>query len=83
MKYHHHRKKRYEIMKDPVFFSSPLIRPTIASKPSLSTTRDNRLIPILSQDIFTFKAQLASVYMYPTDYTILLYVKTQDPLLPA
>ena len=32
-------KKRYEIMKDPVFLSSPFYPPFISSKPSLSTTR--------------------------------------------
>ena len=33
-------KKRYEIMKDPVFLSLPIYPPTIPSKPSLSTDRD-------------------------------------------
>ena len=69
--------KRYEIMKDPVFLSSPVFPPKIPSKPSLSTTRDDRLISLLSQD-FTFKAQLTSLYMHPTDYTSRLYDKNQD-----
>ena len=64
-------------MKDPVFLSSPVFPPKIPSKPSLSTTRDDRLISLLSQD-FTFKAQLTSLYMHPTDYTSRLYDKNQD-----
>ena len=70
--------KRYEIMKDPVFLSSPIFIPKKPSQPSLSTTRDDHLIPILSQDNFTFKAQPTSLYMQPTDYTFRLYGKTQD-----
>ena len=42
------RKKRYEIMKDPLFLSSVVFPPTIPSKPSLSTNRDDHLIPLLS-----------------------------------
>ena len=64
-------------MKDPVFLSSPIFPPTIPSKHSLSTTRDDHLIPLLSQDIFTFKAKLTSLYMHPTDYTFHLYGKNQ------
>ena len=56
------RKKRYEIMKDPVFLSSPIYPPFITSKPSLSTSRDDHLIPLLSHDDFIFKAQLTSLY---------------------
>ena len=65
-------------MKDPVFLSSPIFPPTISSKPSLSTNRDDHLIPLLSQDDFTFKAQLTSLYMHPTNYTFPLYDKNQD-----
>ena len=53
-------------MKDHVFLSSPIYPPKIPSQPPLSTTRDDHLIPLLSQDNFTFKAQLTSlqpVYM--------------------
>ena len=32
--------KRYEIMKDPLFLSSPVFLLAISSKPSLSTNRD-------------------------------------------
>ena len=39
-----HPKTRYEIMKDPVFFASPIYPPTIPSKPSLSTNRDDHII---------------------------------------
>ena len=77
----HHllRKKRYEIMKDPVFLSSPIYPPFISCKPSLSTTRDDHLIPLLSQDDFIFKAQLFSLYMHPTtDYSFRLYHKNQE-----
>ena len=71
-------KKRYEIMKDPVFLSSPIYPPFISSKPSLSTTRDDHLIPLLSHDDFIFKAQLISLYMHPTDYSFRLFDKNQD-----
>ena len=71
-------KKRYEIMRDPLFLSSPVSPPTIPSKPSLSTNEDDHLIPLLSQDNFIFKAQLTSLYMHPTDYTYSLYDKNQD-----
>ena len=68
-------KKRYEIMKDPVFPSSPIYPPSIPSKFSLSTNRDDHLIPLLSHDNFIFKAQLTSLYMHPTDYSFRLYDK--------
>ena len=54
-------KKRYETMKDPVFLSSPIFPPKIPSQSSLSTTLDDHLVPILSQDNFTFKAHLTSL----------------------
>ena len=71
-------KKKDEIMKDPAFFSSliyPLIFPT---KPQLSTTRDDYLVPIHSTNRFSFKSQLTSLCMHPTDYTFKLYNKNQD-----
>ena len=71
-------KKRYEIMKDPVFLSSPICPPFISFEPSLSTTRDDHLIPLLSHDDFIFKAQLTSLYMHPTDYSFRLYDNNQD-----
>ena len=76
----HHllQKKRYEIMKDPIFLSSPVYPPSIPSKISLCTNRDDHLIPILSTDDFVFKAQLTSLYMHPTDYSFRLYDKNQD-----
>ena len=71
-------KKRYETMKDPVLLSSPIYPPFIPSKPSLSTNRDDHLIPLLSHDEFIFKAQLTSLYMHPTDYSFRLYDKNRD-----
>ena len=71
-------KKRYKIMKDPVFFSSPIYPPFISSKTSLSTNRDDHKISLLSHDDFIFKAQLTSLYMQPTDYSFRLYDKNQD-----
>ena len=71
-------KKRYEIMKDLVFLSSPIYPPFISTNTSLSTSRDDHLISLLSHDNFTFKAQLTSLYMHPTDYTFRLYDKNQD-----
>ena len=41
-------KKRYEIMKDRVFISSPIYPPSIPSKISLCTNRDDHLLPLLS-----------------------------------
>ena len=62
-------------MKDPVFLSLPIFHPEIPSQLSVSTTRDDHLIPLLTQDNFTFEAQLTSLYMHPTDYTFRLYDK--------
>ena len=71
-------KKKYEIMKDPAFLSSPLYPPTLPSKLSLFTKRDDHLIPSSSHDRFTSKSQLTSLYMYATDYISILYNKNQD-----
>ena len=68
-------KKRYEIMKDPIFLSSPIYPPSIPSKNSLCMNRDDHLIPLLSNGDFVFKAQLTSLYMHPTDYSFRLYDK--------
>ena len=59
-------KKRYEIMKDLVFLSSPVYPPFISTNTSFSTNRDDDLISLLSHDDLTFKAQLTSLYMHPT-----------------
>ena len=72
------QKKRYEIMKDPVFLSPPIYPPSIASKISLCTNRDDHLIPLLSHGDFVFKAQLTSLYLHPTDYSFRLNEKNQD-----
>ena len=77
MKRHHLQKNATKSLKDPLFLSPP-VPPTILSKPSLSTNRDDHLIPLLSQDIFIFKAELTSLYMHPTDYTFHLYDKNQE-----
>ena len=74
----HPPKKRYEIMKDPVFLSSPIYPPSIPTKISLCTNRDDHLIPLLSNGNFVFKAQLTSLYMHPTDCSFRLYDKNQD-----
>ena len=71
-------KMKYEIMKDPAFLSSPIYPPIIPTKPQLSTTRDDYLVPILSTNRFSFKSQLTSLYIHPTDYTFKLYDKNQD-----
>ena len=55
-------KKRYEVMKGHVFLSLPIYPLFIPSKPSLSTNRDDHLIPLLSHDDFIFRAQLTSLY---------------------
>ena len=56
-------KKRYEIMKDPIFLSSPIYPPSKPSKISLCTIRDDNSISILSTNDFVFKAQLTSLYI--------------------
>ena len=71
-------KKRYEIMKDPVFLPSPIYPPFISPKSSIPTNRHDHLISLLSHDDFIFKAQLTSLYMHPTDYSFRLYDKNQD-----
>ena len=71
-------KKRDEIMNDPVFLSSPIYPLFKSTNTSLSTNRDDHLISLLSHDDFTFKAQLTSLYMHPTDYSFPLYDKNQD-----
>ena len=71
-------KKKYEIMKDPAFLSSPVYPPIIPTKPQLLTNRDEYLTPILSTNQFSFKSQIISLYMHPTDYTFKLYDINQD-----
>ena len=71
-------KKRYEVMKEPIFLSSPIYPPSKPSKISLCTNRDDHFIPLLSNGEFVFKAQLTSLYMHPTDYSFRLYDKNQD-----
>ena len=58
-------------MKDPAFLSSPIYPPILSTNPSRSLNRDDHLKPLLSQDSFTFKAQLTSLYMHMTDYMFL------------
>ena len=71
-------KKRYEMMKDPAALSSPIFSPILRFKPSLSTNRDDHLIPLLSHKCFIFKSQPTSLYIHPTNYTFKLYDKNQD-----
>ena len=67
----------------PTFLSSPIYPPVISTNSQLSTTRDDYLIPILSTNHFSFKAQLTSLYMHPP--TILSHcmikIKTSSLLL--
>ena len=70
--------KKYDIMKDPVFLTSSVYPPLISPKDSISSQRNDYLIPILSNEKFTFKSQLTSPYMHPTDNTFKLYDKNQD-----
>ena len=65
-------------MKDPAFLSSPVYPPLIPPKPQLFTKGDDHLTPILSTSRFSFKSQLTSLYMHPTDYTFKLCDKIQD-----
>ena len=73
-------KKKNEILKYPLFFSLP-IYPTILNFQTFTfckPKRDDRVIPILSQNRFTFEAQMTSLYMHPTDYTFRQYDKNRD-----
>ena len=65
-------------MKDPAFVTSPVYLPLISPKDSISTQRDDYFKPILSNDNFTLKSQLTSLYMHRTDYTFKLFDKNQD-----
>ena len=71
-------KKKYDINKDPIFLTSPVYPPLISPNDSLSRQRGDYLIPILSNEYFTFKSQLTSPYIHPTKYTFKLYDKNQD-----
>ena len=71
-------KKKYDILKDPIFLTSPVYSPVISPKDSISTQRDDYLIPIIPTENFTFKSQLTSLFMHPTDYTFKLYDKNDD-----
>ena len=63
-------KKKYEIMKDPAFLSSPIYPPIIPTKPQLSTTRDDYLVPILSNH-----------RLYTIDHSkITGYLRNYDPI---
>ena len=70
--------KRYEKKEGSCFSFLTYIPSKNSFSTIISTTRDDLLIPLLSQDNFTFKAQLTSLYMHPTDYTFRLYNKNQD-----
>ena len=48
--------KKYDIMKDPTFLAFPVLPLLISPKDSISTQRDDYLIPILSIENFTFKS---------------------------
>ena len=76
-------KKKYEIMKGPIFISLPIYPPILTSKPSLSTNRDDHLVPI---DTLTTNAgserNMTFLYMHPTDYTVRLYEKIEICLHP-
>ena len=74
-------KKKYEKNERPcIFFITgiSLYPPLIPTKPQLSTKRDEYPTPILSTYQFSFKSQLTSLHMHPTDYTFKLYDKNQD-----
>ena len=65
-------------MEDTIFHSLPIYPPFLPSKPSPATNRDDHPIPTFSHTRFTFKVQLTSLYMLPTDYTFRHYDKNQD-----
>ena len=67
-------RKKYDIMKDPIFLTSP---PFISLKDSISTQRDDYLIPNLSNENFTFKSQLTPQSLHPNDHTFKLNDKNQ------
>ena len=71
-------KKKYDILKIHIFRTSPVYPSLIYPKDSISTQRDDYLIPILSNKNLTFKSQLTSLSLHPTEYTYKLYYKNQD-----
>ena len=77
---HLHRQKKtwYNERSYFSYFSSISTTHLMSPKDSISTQRDDYLTPILSNDNFTFKYQLTSLYMHPTDYTFNLYDKSED-----
>ena len=64
-----------DLMKDPAFLTSPVYPQLISRNDSISTQRNDYLLPILSNNNFSFKSQLTSMYMHPTDYKFKLYDK--------
>ena len=74
-------KKRYKIMKDPVFLSSPIYPPLIPSKPSLSTTRDDHLIFFLMMISSSKHNQLFSTcILHTTHFAYMTKIKTSSHL---
>ena len=71
-------KKKHDINKDPAFLTYPVCPPLISPKDSILTQRDDYLIPILSNKNFTFKSQLTSLCMHPTDYTFKFHDKKKQ-----
>ena len=71
-------KKKNDTMKGPTFLTSPVYPPVISPNGSIPTQRDDYLTPILSIENVTFKSQLISLLMYPTDHTFKLYDNNQD-----
>ena len=68
-------KTKYDKLTDPIFLTSPVYPPLISPKDSISAQKDDHLVPSLSNENFTLKSQLTSLYMHPTDYTFKLYDK--------
>ena len=78
-------KKRYEIMKDPIFLPSPIYPPSIPSKISLCTNRDDHLISILLLTISSSKHNylLYICILLTIHFAYMTKIKTSShPLLP-
>ena len=69
---HFYSKTTYDTLKDPTFLTSPVNPPQISPEDSISTQRDDYLIPILSND--TSLPNLNSHHcIYPTVYTFKIH----------
>ena len=78
--------KKYDIVKDPIFLTSPVYPPLISPKDSISTQRDDYLIPILSNETkithSTLNSHLCLWKQLTTPSNYMTQIKPSSLLLP-